>query len=120
MEMDVQTRRHEADVSFRATIASDWKPTRAFGSLDEAREFFRRGDCGFSCALRADRLEGIQLRTMTWEMTPLAVDHVESAFYGNRERFPAGSVELDSALLMRGVKHEWHELQELPELAGHG
>jgi len=39
-------------------------------------------------------------------------------FYENRARFPLGSVEFDPALLMRGLRHEWHDLGEVPELAG--
>jgi hypothetical protein len=33
---------------------------------------------------------------------------VESSFFENRALFPAGSVELDCSLLMRGIDHEWH------------
>jgi hypothetical protein len=33
---------------------------------------------------------------------------VESSFFENRVLFPAGSLELDCALLMRGIAHEWH------------
>ena len=33
---------------------------------------------------------------------------VESSFFEDQVRFPAGSVEFDCALLMRGIEHEWH------------
>lgn len=110
LEMEVQTKRGEADVWFRAKIAPAWKPTGTFATLAEASRFFERGDCGFSCALREGTLEGIQLRTLRWEMKPLEVEAVRSAFF-------KGLAEFDSALLMRGVPHEWHELNEVPELA---
>jgi hypothetical protein len=35
---------------------------------------------------------------------------MESSFFDDRNRFPAGSIEFDSALLMRGIKHEWRAL----------
>ena len=117
LEMNVQTRRNEADVLFRARLTEAWAPTASFASLAEAREFFRQGDCGFSCARRSDRLEGMQLRMQHWEPTPLAVQEVVTAFYSDPARFPAGSVTFDSALLLRGVAHEWHELRDVPELA---
>lgn len=31
----------------------------------------------------------------------------------DRTRFPPGSVEFDSALLMRGIEHEWHGQEPL-------
>src|SRR5206468_4107047 len=80
-----------------------------FKSLAEASEFFRGGGCGWSpsnnCAL-----EGVELHTEKWEMHALAVERAESSFFGDRRRFPRGSVELDSALLMRGIAHEWRSL----------
>ena len=40
-------------------------------------------------------------------MEALEVDKVESSFFSNRAVFPPGSVEFDSAFLMRGLDHEW-------------
>jgi hypothetical protein len=42
-----------------------------------------------------------------WRVEPLAVEHVESSWFEDAARFPAGSVAFDSALLMRDVAHEW-------------
>jgi hypothetical protein len=78
-----------------------------FRSLREASEFFREGSVGFSPALTAGHFDGLELRTLDWRMQPLAVEAVESSFFGDPSLFPAGSVEFDSALLMRQVEHEW-------------
>lgn len=117
LEMEVHTRKREADVWFRATLGAAWKPTAAFDSLEAARAFFQRGDCGFSCSLREDKLEGLWLRSLRWEMTPLGIEEVHASFFESEDRFPRGSVEFDSAFLMRGIPHEWHELRNVPELA---
>jgi len=117
LAMTVRTVDGQADVHFRGHHAPQWKPSALFGSFDEAQKFFQRGDCGFSCSLRGERLEGMQLRTLRWEMTPLAIDQVEARFFADAGRFPVGSVDFDSALLMRGIPHEWHELNRVPELA---
>ena len=42
-----------------------------------------------------------------WEVEPLAVTSVRSSFFDDRSVFPAGSIEFDCALLMRGIDHEW-------------
>jgi hypothetical protein len=51
-------------------------------------------------------------------MVPLEIENVRSTFYDDRGRFPTGSIGLDGAVLMRGIPHEWHELRDIPELAG--
>jgi hypothetical protein len=118
LQMDVTTADHSADVRFSARRSRDWTATTSFSSFDEVSEFFRKGDCGFSCSLEGDRLEGLQLKTLRWQMEPLALDFHECAFYNDTTRFSSGSISFDSALLMRGVPHEWHEIKNIPELAG--
>jgi len=117
LEMEVTTPGKEADVKFSAQRAREWTATKAFSSFQEASEFFRKGDCGFSCSLHGNRLEGLQLKTLRWEMQPLAVESQHCRFYADTARFPAGSIAFDSALLMRGLPHEWHEITDIPELA---
>lgn len=114
----VRTDEYEADVSFEATCSEDWSATRLFPTSAEVRRFFERDDGGFSYSLRQEKLEGIPLRSMQWEMSPLQVVQARAAFFDNPERFPAGSVGFDGAVLMRGIPSEWHELEEVPELAG--
>jgi Uncharacterized conserved protein (COG2071) len=117
LAMDVRTERGEADVTLRVRATSEWRPTPLFPTFDTVAEFFRRGDCGFSCSLHQNRLEGMRLKTLVWKMEPLAVDGVSAAFYEDTRRFPAGSAALDGAVVMRGIPHEWHELGDVPELA---
>jgi hypothetical protein len=120
LEMEVRTRRREADVWFAARLGRAWEPTASFARLEDAAEFFRSGDCGFSCALRGRRLEGMRLRTLRWEMEPLRVEEVHATFFADERRFPRASAQFDCGLLMRGLPHEWHALDEVPELAAAG
>lgn len=107
-----------ADVSFHARFDEEWKWTLLFPRFADVCSFFQRGDCGFSCALRNEALEGMQLRTLKWEMHPLGIENLHSAFYENEKDFPRGSVGFDCGVLMRGIPHEWHSLTDVPELAG--
>ena len=54
----------KADVRFSAHVLGEWRHTPSFSSFDEVSEFFRKGDYGFSCSLRGDELEGLQLRML--------------------------------------------------------
>jgi len=116
IKVDVKSCDGQSDVSFSASSNPKWQPTSVFANLDEASEFFRQGDCGFSCKLNSEALEGMQLKTLQWSLTNLGVQLENSSFYFNPSRFPAGSVEFDCGLIMRRVPHEWHEIQEAPEM----
>jgi len=120
-EVELQSRDGGTRVNVIARLAQSWPAGSVFGSMEEASAFFRAGACGWSpsnnCAL-----EGVQLQTEKWEMQPLAVERVESSFFSDALRFPAGSAEFDCALLMRGIGHEWQALGrfgESPHLATH-
>jgi hypothetical protein len=55
----------------------------------------------------------VELECQNWQVNALVVEHVESSFFGDTRRFPKGSIELDCALLMRGIEHEWHGVPDL-------
>jgi hypothetical protein len=79
-----------------------------FGSLDEASDFFAAGSLGYSATAAAGQYDGLELHTIDWRMEPLAVERIESSFFDDSTIFPAGAVRFDSALLMRDLRHEWH------------
>ena len=106
VELDSDDRRTHLLVEGR--VAPALPPTSAFGSLEEASAFFERGSLGYSITAKPGEFDGLELRSCTWRVQPLAVERVESTFFEDRALFPAGSVEFDGALLMRGIDHEWH------------
>lgn len=116
ISMEVTSDDGHFDLRFSA-LQRPWQVTRSFTMLQDASDFFAKGECGFSCNLAGDHLEGMRLKTIDWRVDALQPEFVESKFFSDLERFPAGSVEFDCGLLMRGIRHEWHELQDVPELA---
>lgn len=95
-------------LSVKAGSADALPAASAFRSLAEASAFFEAGVRGYSPAAAPGRLDSLELRTKEWSVTPLAVHEVFSGFFDERRRFPEGSVQFDSALLMRDIRHEWH------------
>jgi hypothetical protein len=77
-----------------------------FASVAESSSFFAAGALGWSASADG-RLEGLELRTEQWNVTPLFVERIESAYFDDPDRFPRGSITFDHALLMRGIEHEW-------------
>jgi len=50
----------------------------------------------------------MELCCQDWEVSALAVDEVRSSIFDDTKVFPAGSITFDSAMVMRGLRHEWH------------
>jgi hypothetical protein len=97
-----------AFVRVLARVAETLPANSVFGTLAEASAFFHGGALGWSSRGTAGEFDGLELRCAVWRMEPQAVERVESSFFSNCEWFPWGSVEFDSAFLMRRVVHEWH------------
>lgn len=100
--------------------AAEWPKASVFRSLQEASAFFERGSLGYSVTHTPGRFDGLELRSFTWQATPLTVERVESSFFEDRSLFPKGSAEFDCALLMRGIEHEWHGREALCGGVEHG
>lgn len=103
----------ETRLAFEGRTADCLPALSAFASLDEASDFFQAGSLGYSLTPRPGTYDGLELRTFTWTVRPMAVASVESSFFADLRSFPAGSVELDSALLMQGIEHEWRGRESL-------
>jgi hypothetical protein len=88
---------------------ADTLPTAScFGSVAEASAFFEGGSLGFSVTRDGDRLDALRLETPEWRLRALAVAEATSSYFADEQRFPAGTVEFDHALIMRDLAHVWH------------
>ncbi len=87
-----------------------------FRHVDDASRFFRAGAFGLSPG-RSAALEGCTLHSSTSSMQPVTLRHVQSSFFDDVSRFPAGSIELDSGVLMRAIPVRWDRFEIPAELA---
>lgn len=119
---------HESDESFRVamnsrdgsayvrvegSVASELPSDSLFPTVASASQFFEEGSLGYSPRASAHQYDGLELRSFNWHVEPLQVSRVESSFFEDVTLFPAGTVEFDCALLMRGIDHEWHSREPL-------
>lgn len=95
-------------LSVRASLDETWPSSSVFASVHEASAFFETGALGYSPGATPSKLDGIELRTHSWSVEALRVEHVSSAYFEDTSLFPRGSATLDHALLMRDIDHEWH------------
>jgi hypothetical protein len=103
----------ETSIAVKADLADHFPTGSLFGSHAEASDFFQAGSLGYSVTSSPTIFQGMELRCPNWKLEPLAVSKVESSFFGDPTIFPAGSIEFDGALLMRGIEHEWHGQKDL-------
>ena len=98
----------EVYVQIVARAAAEMASDSVFRSLAQARRFFEEGCVGCSDTARAGEFDAMEPRCPAFQVSPLEVEQVASSFFDDRRLFPEGSVAFDSALLMRGIAHEWH------------
>jgi hypothetical protein len=102
-------------IRVEAQETNTYTPDSIFPSLTAASAFFEQGTVGFSPS--AHGYDGLRLHAYQWQVRPLDVQRVESSFFQDATRFPAGSIQFDNALLMTSIEHEWHSLKAKPHVA---
>ena len=115
--LHMRSRDDGAQVLVDAHLASQMTATSVFKSVGEASDFYARGSVGYSSTRAGNRWDGLELRTEGWRVEPLDVFTVKSSFFDDPRIFPAGTVEFDCGLLMRGIPHEWHVLPKMEKPA---
>jgi hypothetical protein len=95
-------------VDLEVEASADFPTSSVFGSLEESSRFFETGSIGYSVRPDSSIMDGLLLKVPAWRVSPLYVRHVRSAYYDDTSIFPSGHIELDHALLMRNIQHEWH------------
>jgi len=109
----MQSHDGSAKLSVQGQIAATLPADSIFPSVDAVSRFFESGSLGYSPDSTGRRFDGLELRCVNWSVEPLAIERIESSFFDDLQVFPAGSVTLDNALLMRGIDHQWHTRDSL-------
>lgn len=91
------------------TVAADVRLTNEWSSslfpaLEDASEFFRRGSAGWAPSRDGRALEGLELRTDSWQVIAAAPNHIESSYF---DSLPPGAATLDNILVMRDIPVQW-------------
>ncbi len=112
IDFSMQSRDGNVEVRVSGEITAELPASSCFDSLAEASSFFESGCLGYSVRCDSNRLDGLLLKTKTWQVETLNVSEVFSSYYSDEEQFPKGTVTFDHALLMRNIEHEWHAAEE--------
>lgn len=112
-QLQMQSRDDHTFVRLHARRATQLSVSSVFDSLEVASDFFARGSVGYSATAKPNCCDGLELATTSWQVAPLTITAVSSSFFDDRNKFPAGTIEFDSALLMRNIAHEWRSVPQL-------
>ena len=112
----IRNKEKELIMSISAEVVDELPEGSVFGSTEEVSEFFKTGNIGWSSRQDDGQFDAIELKTVEWRMEPLKVKQSYSAYFSDTSRFPESSVEFDSAMIMRNLKHSWVSQKNLCEL----
>jgi Uncharacterized conserved protein (COG2071) len=113
LSVDMNSDDGETHVSICGSVTEDFPETSVFSSLAVASDFFKRGSVGYSVTHNDGKYDGLELQCRDWKMESLRIRKIESSYFDDLSRFPAGSIQFDCALLMRSIEHEWHGREDL-------
>ena len=113
VSVTMQSTDGETRVHVSRAVADTLPDSSVFPNLSVASQFFALGSLGYSATRTRGRFDGLELRCETWDIEPLDVDKIESSYFDDRSQFPTGSIGFDCALLMRGIRHQWHGREDL-------
>ena len=107
LSLNMNSKDDKTHVAIAGAVTDRFPTTSIFSTLSNASDFFRRGSVGYSVSPRDGIYDGLELRCQEWKMESFCVEHIESSYFDDRSRFPAGSIHFDNALIMRQIEHEW-------------
>jgi Uncharacterized conserved protein (COG2071) len=113
IQFSMQSQDQQIEVRLQAHETDGLPATSGFDSLEEASDFFKAGSIGYSATKAGKNLDGMELDTDFWLVKPLEVDQLYSSYFSDPKRFPARSLHLDCALIMRDIPHRWHGQPEI-------
>lgn len=104
----------EKVVSFDGTLAKNLQSDSIFPNLEEASTFFAKGAVGYSLSRDESHFQGMELRLLDWHIEPMQIKDAYAQLFLDKTKFPEGTVRLDSAMLMKNLRHEWHRIPIIP------
>ena len=113
LEVAMRSDDGQAGIRVVADLAEAWSANSLFTSLADASQFFAAGSLGYSPSRAAGRFQGLELCCRSWSMEPLIVRSAQSSLFDDPVIFPHGTIQLDNALLMHGIEHEWRGRKDL-------
>ena len=112
LQVSFQSEDATAHAGVVAKVDDELRGSTLFKDISAASSFFQDAPAGCSPRASGPELDVVTLTTEGWAVAPARLLEVESSFFSDADRFPVGSAEPDSVLLMRGVPALWRASSE--------
>jgi hypothetical protein len=107
---------NEPMVFFDGEVSPHLLGNSIFPNLETASEFFVKSAVGYSISKDQSHFQGMELRLMEWDIKPMKINQAFVRLFEEDRHFPKGTTVLDSAMLMRNLRHEWHRIPEIGKI----
>lgn len=105
---------NQSMVDFQGEVSQHLSSNSIFPDLKVASDFFAKGAVGYSLSADKSHFQGMELRMLEWDIQPMTIKKASVHLFENSSSFPKGTARLDSAMLMKNLRHEWHRIPEIP------
>jgi hypothetical protein len=106
--VEMRTRRKEApSLVVQGRIAAQMPHDSVFNNITEASDFFAYHSDEKSEGASPEEFGGMKLRRRNWQLIPMEITCMRSAYFDDTSRFSVGGIRFDSGLLLRGTATEW-------------
>ena len=113
VDIAAQSRDGRMSVAFVGEEAGELPATSVFTGPDSASAFFRCDRVALADDRRHGAFAGIRMESELWHGTPMRCEYAQSSLFEDRAVFPAGSVVLDHALVVRDLPARWVALRRI-------
>ncbi len=111
--VEASSRDGEVAIHVAARATGQVMAGSVFASVEDASSFFGSAPFGYAATPSPGLFDGVELTIEDYAMAPLCLEEVRSSFFDDPVRFPAGTVEPDSAFLMADLVSTWRPLPSL-------
>ena len=101
-------------VDFRGEVSQHLSASSIFPDLKIASDFLAKGAIGYSLFADKTHSQGMELRMLDWDIQAMNIKKASVHLFEDSLSFPNGTARLDSAMLMKNLRHEWHRIPEIP------
>lgn len=105
IRVKMTSRDKSSQLSFSGVTGCGHPMESIFSSIGEALRFLEQCSIRRAIESRSSGSNGISHRVSWKQLVPLRTQGLETSFFYDESRFPAGSIEFDSAFILRSREH---------------
>lgn len=112
-QIEMKSRDHQTKIFVKGQTCDSHPNNSVYPSLEAAETEIRKETLGYSKTKIAHHFDGVRLHCRNFNLQSFKVQELHCSFFNDTDRFPEGSIDLDSAFLMKEIDHTWEPCPSL-------